>query len=96
MNELNTMNLPVVATRGVIVYPGQEIMIEVGRNKSINAINEAEKFFNGNVLLVSQKDILIDDPSNEELYEYGSLVYVKNIKRKQGFLRVTFSGLQRA
>ena len=96
MSENNTMNLPVVATRGVIVYPGQEIMIEVGRHKSINAINEAEKFFNGNVLLVSQKDILIDDPSNEELYEYGSLVYVKNIKRKQGFLRVTFSGLQRA
>ncbi|CAM4336657.1 endopeptidase La [Erysipelothrix aquatica] len=93
--ENKIMNVPVVATRGVIVFPEQEIMIEVGRHKSINAIDEAEKFFNGHVILVSQKDILIDDPKKDELFQYGSLVHIKSVKRKQGFLRVTFSGLQR-
>ncbi|CAM3611981.1 endopeptidase La [Erysipelothrix urinaevulpis] len=95
MSETKTMNVPVVATRGVIVFPEQEIMIEVGRHKSINAIDEAEKFFNGHVVLVSQKDVLIDDPSESELYEYGSLCHVKKVTRKQGYLRVTFSGVQR-
>ncbi|AZK44139.1 endopeptidase La [Erysipelothrix piscisicarius] len=96
MSEKNiTISVPVVATRGVIVFPEQEIMIEVGRHKSMNAIDEAEKFFNGQVVLVSQKDILVDDPRQDELFEYGSLVNIKAVKRKQGFLRVTFTGLKR-
>lgn len=95
MSENIKMNVPVVATRGVIVFPEQEIMIEVGRIKSINAIDEAEKLFNSHVVLVSQKDILIDDPRKDDLYTVGSLVHIKSVKRKQGFLRVTFSGLQR-
>lgn len=95
MSENKLMNVPVVATRGVIVFPEQEIMIEVGRIKSINAIDEAERLFNSHVVLVSQRDILVDDPRSNDLYEYGSLVHIKSVKRKQGFLRVTFSGLQR-
>ena len=95
MSENKPLSVPVVATRGVIVFPGQEITIEVGRHKSINAIDEAEKFFNGNVFLVSQRDVLIDEPQEEDLYEFGSLVHIKSISRKQGFLRVAFTGLQR-
>ena len=96
MSEKNiTISVPVVATRGVIVFPEQEIMIEVGRHKSMNAIDEAEKFFNGQVVLVSQKDILVDDPRQDELFEFGSLVNIKAVKCKQGFLRVTFTGLKR-
>lgn len=96
MSEKNiTISVPVVATRGVIVFPEQEIMIEVGRHKSMNAIDEAEKFFNGQVVLVSQKDILVDDPRQDELFEFGSLVNIKAVKRKQGFLRVSFTGLKR-
>ncbi len=96
MSVENTMNLPVVATRGLVLFPNQEILIEVGRPKSMNAIEEAEKYFNGHVLLVSQKDVLTDDPKEEELYTVGTLAHIKNVKHKQGFLRVTFSGLQRA
>src|SRR5690554_1110659 len=96
MHEENKkMNIPVVATRGIILFPNQEILIEVGRPKSMNAIEESEKFFNGHVVLLSQKDVLVDDPSPSELYDVGSLVHVKSVKQKQGFLRVTFSGIQR-
>ncbi|HLV49606.1 MAG TPA: LON peptidase substrate-binding domain-containing protein, partial [Erysipelothrix sp.] len=96
MHEENKkMNIPVVATRGIVLFPNQEILIEVGRPKSMNAIEESEKFFNGHVVLLSQKDVLVDDPSPSELYDVGSLVHVKSVKQKQGFLRVTFSGIQR-
>ena len=81
--------------QGIVLFPNQEILIEVGRPKSMNAVDEAEKFFNGHVVLLSQKDILVDEPTVEDLYEYGTLTHIKSIKRKQGFLRVTFSGLQR-
>lgn len=96
MHEENKkMNIPVVATRGIVLFPNQEILIEVGRPKSMNAIEESEKFFNGHVVLLSQRDVLVDDPSPSELFDVGSLVHVKSVKQKQGFLRVTFSGIQR-
>ena len=88
--------LPAVATRGIVLFPNQEIVIEVGRPKSVNAVEEAEKFFNGHVLLVSQKDVMTDEPHEEDLFEYGTLAFIKEVKRKVGFLRVTFTGVQRA
>lgn len=96
MSIENTMNLPVVATRGIVLFPNQEVLIEVGRKKSMNAVEEAEKFFNGHVLLVSQDDVLVDEPHEENLFSVGTLAHVKSIKHKRGFMRVTFSGLQRA
>jgi ATP-dependent Lon protease len=88
--------LPVVATRGIVLFPNQEIVIEVGRPKSVNAVEEAEKFFNGHVFLVSQRDVMTDEPHEEDLFEYGTLAFIKEVKRKVGFLRVTFAGVQRA
>lgn len=96
MSVTNTMNIPVVATRGIVLFPNQEILIEVGRDKSMYAVEEGEKFFNGNVLLVSQKDIMVDEPHENDLYRVGTLVNIKSVKHKQGFMRVTFTGLQRA
>ena len=96
MSEINkTMNVPVVATRGVILFPKQDILIEVGRPKSIEAIEEAGKFFNSTVVLVSQRDVVVDDPKAADLYDYGTLCKITNVKEKQGFIRVSFSGLQR-
>lgn len=95
-DELKRVNVPVVATRGIVVFPSQEILIEVGRPKSINAVEEGQKFFNNQVLLISQKDIMVDEPHEEELFQYGTLVNIKEVKQKVGFLRVTFTGVQRA
>lgn len=93
--EKKKMNVPVVATRGIVLFPNQEILIEVGRPKSMNAVEEAEKFFNGHVVLLSQRDIMVDEPMISDLYEVGTLAHIKSVKQKQGFLRVTFSGIQR-
>ena len=90
------ISVPVIATRGIVVFPNQDIMIEVGREKSVNAVEESNAYFNGHVWLVSQKDIMVDDPKEDDLYAFGTLCRIKNIKRKEGFMRVTFTGLQRA
>jgi len=90
------LNIPVIATRGVLIFPGQEVMIEVGRDKSINAVEEAMAYFDGQVFIVSQKDVLVDDPHSQDLYTMGTLCRIKTTKKKEGFLRVTFVGVQRA
>lgn len=90
------LNIPVIATRGVLIFPGQEVMIEVGRDKSINAVEEAMAYFDGQVFIVSQKDVLVDDPHSQDLYTMGTLCRIKTTKKKEGFLRVTFSGVERA
>ena len=95
-SEKLEISVPVIATRGIVVFPNQDIMIEVGREKSMNAVEESNNYFNGHVWLVSQKDILVDDPTEHDLFTFGTLCRIKTVKRKEGFLRVTFSGLQRA
>lgn len=90
------MNVPAIATRGVLIFPNQEVMIEVGREKSVNAVEEAMAYFDGQVFLVSQKDVLVDEPHENDLFMVGTLCKIKNSRKKEGFMRVTFTGLKRA
>ena len=96
MTKATTMHVPVVATRGVIIFPGQDVMIEVGRTKSINAVNQANDGHDATVFIVSQKDIRVEDPGKDDLFETGTLAKIKIIRRKEGYLRVTFTGMKRA
>ena len=41
------INVPAIATRGVLIFPNQDVMIEVGREKSVNAVEEAMAYFDG-------------------------------------------------
>ncbi|HAM63312.1 MAG: endopeptidase La [Firmicutes bacterium GWF2_51_9] len=95
-NEKMEISVPVICTRGIIVFPNQDVLIEVGREKSVNAIDESNTYFNGHVWVVSQKDVLVDEPHEDDLFKFGTLCRIKNVKRKEGFMRVTFTGLERA
>ncbi len=92
----NTITVPMICTRGIVVFPGQDVLVEVGRTKSINAINEASDNFDGQVFVVCQNDVRVEDPSIENLYTVGTLSKIKVIRRKQGYMRVTFTGMKRA
>lgn len=90
------VSVPVICTRGIVVFPNQDILIEVGRDKSIRAVEESNNYFNGHVWVVCQREIMVDEPQPEDLYEFGTLCRIKAVKKKDGFMRVTFSGLERA
>ena len=92
----NTMRIPVICTRGIIVFPGQDVMIEVGRQKSVNAINSASDEYDGQVFIVCQNDIMVEQPVRENLYSVGTLSKIKVVRRKQGYMRITFTGMKRA
>jgi len=94
--QKSEINVPAIATRGVLIFPNQEMMIEVGREKSVNAVEEAMAYFDGQVWLVSQKDVLVDEPHENDLFTMGTLCKIKSSRKKEGFMRVTFTGVQRA
>ena len=96
MEYTNEIRVPVVCTRGVVVFPNQDVVIDVGRKKSLNAISLANESYNGKVFVVCQVNLLLDNPKKEDLYQVGTLCDVANVRKENEFLRVKFSGVQRA
>ena len=96
MSDSTNVKLPVVCTRGIIVFPGQDVMIEVGRSKSINAVNMAVESFDKTVWIVCQQDVMVDNPGVRDIYGTGTIAKIKIIRKKEGFMRVTFTGMKRA
>ncbi len=90
-------NLPTVALRGIVVFPGMRLHFDVGRKKSIEAIKEA---MNGEqkLFLVTQKDITVADPLQDDLYEMGVIASVKQVIKapESDFMRVVVEGISRA
>ncbi|MEG0077430.1 endopeptidase La [Anaerorhabdus sp.] len=95
-NKSLQVTIPVVCTRGIVVFPNQDVVIEVGREKSVNAVEEASNHYEGHVWVVCQNDIMIDNPTLDNIYKFGTLCHIKTIRKKDGFMRVTFTGLERA
>lgn len=91
--------MPVVALRGLVVFPGMFIHFDVGRAKSMAAVKEAMSG-NREVFLVAQKDIGVEDPEQSDLYEIGVIATVcqtlKISGKADGPLRVAVEGLRRA
>ena len=97
MSEIITAGLlPVLALRGLAVFPDQTVHFEVGRAKSVKALEAAMKK-DQNLLLMPQRDISCDDPGVSDLYPIGTVAKIKQILHPQGeTVRVLVTGLCRA
>ena len=94
--EFISGNLPVLALRGLVVFPEQTLHFDIGRVKSALALEEAMRH-NQQLLLVPQKNIVDDDPGFGGLYPVGTVVHVKQILKSQdNNIRVLVSGICRA
>jgi len=97
MSEMiHSGKLPILALRGLAIFPDQTIHFEVGRKKSVLALEKAMDN-NQELLLVPQRDITVDDPDLAGLYPIGTVAKVKQILRTQtDTIRVLVTGLYRA
>ena len=97
MNELLlSQRLPVLALRGLNVFPGLTVHFDVGRKKSIRAVEEAMRM-EQEIFLITQKDIQVDDPKETDLYTIGTVSVVKQVLRLPGdTIRVLVEGKYRA
>ncbi len=88
--------LPILALRGLTVFPDQTVHFDIGRPKSLKALDTAMRG-DQHILLLPQKDIVADDPDFEGLYTVGTVAKVKQVLKNQGDnLRVLVSGICRA
>lgn len=91
------VDLPVICTRGMIVFPEHEISLDVGRNFSLKAIDRSVNEFDENIIFISQKNPLDEATDFEHVYHYGTLCKVKRrIKRdNHGTIKLTVKGEKR-
>ncbi|RAK08980.1 ATP-dependent proteinase [Halanaerobium saccharolyticum] len=96
-NEIKEiMELPLLASRGVIVFPHMVIPLLVGRDKSVAALEEAmmeEK----KIIIAAQKDETVEEPDIDDIYSFGTIAEVKQlVKLPNGMIKVVVEGLERA
>ena len=94
--ERKTLHLPTIALRGLVVFPNNLVHFEVGREKSIAAVEWAMAN-NSNVFLVAQKSMDTSDPVQEDLFSYGVVAEVKQVLRvSEDLVKVLVEGKYRA
>ncbi|MGI6604685.1 MAG: endopeptidase La [bacterium] len=87
--------IPLLPLRGILVFPYMVVHLDVGRDKSIAAIEEAMAQ-GKQILLATQKDPRIDEPEPEEIYRIGTVAEIKQLlKIPGGTIRVLVEGLAR-
>lgn len=88
--------MPVLALRGLVLFPHVLLHFDVGRKKSINALNLAMAG-DRKIFLTAQRNVVIDDPDPDDLYKMGCVAKVKQILRSSGdIVRVVVEGDIRA
>ena len=92
----NVNVLPAIALRGLVVFPNNIVHFEVGRAKSIAAI-EAAMHANSSVFLVAQKEMDVEEPTMPDLYGYGVIAEIKQVLRvSDDLVKVLVEGKTRA
>ena len=100
--NINSKPMPVLALRGLVVFPGMLLHFDVGREKSINALNLAMDK-DQTIFLVSQKELKTENPNTEDLFRVGCVAKIRQIMRMsddnirvliEGGYRASFSNLQ--
>lgn len=96
VREKNMRIMPLLPLRGIVVYPHMILHFDVGRVKSIKAIEESmlkEQY----IFLAAQKDPNVEDPSPEDIYPFGTIAKIKQLLRLPGdTIRVLVEGIERA
>ena len=94
--NINEISLPLVALRGIVGFPGVQLNIEIVRPISLKAFTAAATLHDAKVILATQKDISIEEPTEDDFYDVGVLAEIKHVvKNPQGNLSVVFEGLSR-
>ncbi|HHV65902.1 MAG TPA: endopeptidase La [Peptococcaceae bacterium] len=92
---MNEREIPVLPLRGILVFPYMVTYLDVGRERSIAAVEEA-MLNDRQILLLSQKEMETDCPTAEDLYTVGTIAEIKQLLRLPGgTLRVLVEGICR-
>ncbi len=89
--------LPVLPLRGIVGFPAVQMNIEIARPSSLKAFTAAATLHEAKMLLVAQKELNVENPTEDDMYKTGVLAEIKHVvKNPQGTLTVVFEGIARA
>jgi ATP-dependent Lon protease len=89
-------NIPLLPLRGLLVFPSMVLHIDVGRDRSIAALEDA-MLKDSRIFLATQIDMRVEAPTEQDLYTVGTIAKVKQmLKLPNGTLRILVEGLSRA
>ncbi|HET7522366.1 MAG TPA: endopeptidase La [Bacillales bacterium] len=96
MTKENERTTPLLPLRGVLVYPSMVVHLDVGRDKSVKALEKV--MVNDHQLFLStQKEVSVEDPEKDDIYEIGTMAKVNQmLKLPNGTIRILVEGQQRA
>lgn len=90
-----TKQVPLLPLRGLLVFPTMVLHIDVGRDRSVAALEKA-MLEDNIVFLATQKDMSVEEPKRADLHKIGTLAYVKQmLKLPNGTIRVLVEGIER-
>ncbi|WP_077621330.1 endopeptidase La [Sediminibacillus massiliensis] len=96
MTAESRIQIPLLPLRGLLVFPSMVLHLDVGREKSVNALEKA-MMDDHHIFLAAQKESGIDEPSRQDIYRIGTMAKVKQmLKLPNGTIRVLVEGLYRA
>lgn len=96
MDEKTKIILPLLITKGIVLYPGKkDERIDAGRDFSVKAINASRDNNNSLLLVVSQKSADTDIPTEKDVYTIGTLCRIVSYSDMKNFIRIRVQGTQR-
>ncbi|MER1987146.1 MAG: endopeptidase La [Solibacillus sp.] len=94
MTEIK-QNMPLLPLRGLLVFPTMVLHIDVGRERSVAALEQA-MLDDSMIFLATQKDLRVESPAKKDLYQVGTVVRVKQmLKLPNNTLRILVEGVNR-
>ena len=95
--ENQYISMPMVALRGMTILPEMVIHFDVSRSRSIESVQKAMQNKEQKVFLVAQRELNIEEPEQEDVYEIGCVATIKQVaKMNKNLFRVLITGEERA
>jgi len=91
-----SLTLPLLVTKGLVLFPGNSRLIEAGRDISINAIKASRENSDSLIFVVSQKNSDLLEVNKDDLFEVGSLCRVISSSEKEGRVKIRVEVIERA
>lgn len=94
-NKPQAITLPLLITRSLVVFPGNQTLIEAGRDFSISAVNASKEECDSLILVTCQKHFDTERPTSEDVYEVGVLCHIVSISERDNRLKVRIEVIDR-
>jgi len=94
-NKPQKLTLPLLITRALVIFPGNQQLIDAGRHFSVNAVNFSRTNADSMVFVTCQIDFNTENPGKDDIYQIGTLCHIIAVSERDGRLRVRVEVVER-